>query len=103
MAAAGMKDRSTGKINAKVVKDATASALQQFVYDNVEIGATVYTDGARAYSGMIGVGREAVEHSVSEFAGRPNVRELNTKDQMRSVASAMVGRQRMFRDLIAEK
>ena len=62
-----MKDRKTGKIKAKVVEDISAATLQGFVYENADIDATVYTDEAAAYKGMIGVQHETVKHSVSEF------------------------------------
>ena len=37
---------------------------------------------------------------VCEFAGRHNVREYDTLDQMRTVASAMFGKRLRYRDLI---
>lgn len=66
-AAVGIKDRETGKINAKGVEDTSAATLQQFVYDNTEIGTTVFTDEAAAYTGMVGVEHETAKHSVSEY------------------------------------
>ena len=66
-AVAGLRDRATGKINAAVVQDTTAGTLQQFVCDNTEIGARVYTDEAAAYRGMPGVQHEVVRHSVGEY------------------------------------
>ena len=66
-AVVGVKDRATGQVVAKVVVDTSAATLQQFVYDNTEIGATVYTDEAAAYKSMVGVEHETVKHSVSEY------------------------------------
>ncbi len=62
-----MKDRETGKINAKVVESTDAATLQGFVYDHTEVGTEVYTDEATAYKGMVGVEHETVKYSVSEF------------------------------------
>ena len=39
---------------------------------------------------------------MSEFAGRHNVRELDTLAQMQHVAAAMVGKRLMYRDLVAD-
>ncbi len=65
-AVAGLKDRSSGQIRAKVVEDTSGQTLKQFVYNSTEIGATVYTDNATAYKGMIGREHETVKHSVGE-------------------------------------
>ena len=43
-----------------------------------------------------------LQRYVSEFAGRQNVRELDTLAQMRTVVMGMVGRRLMYRDLVAE-
>ncbi len=65
---AGLKDRGTKRVRAKVVDDTTAETLQGFVRENTEEGAMVYTDEAGAYNGLArDYGHEAVRHSVSEF------------------------------------
>ena len=43
-----------------------------------------------------------LQRYVSEFAGRHNIRELDTIDQMADVAWPLIGRRLMYRDLIAE-
>jgi len=43
-----------------------------------------------------------LQRYVDEFAGRHNVREADTVDQMREVVAAMAGKRLMYRDLIAE-
>lgn len=42
-----------------------------------------------------------LQRHVAEFAGRNNIRDLNTADQMAHVAAAMVGQRLMWRDLVA--
>ena len=65
---AGIKDRTTNKVMAKVVEDAGKSTLQGFVRSNTQTGATVYTDESRSYHGLAAMYRhEAVNHSVDEF------------------------------------
>jgi len=44
-----------------------ASALQTFVREHVQPGATLYTDEAKAYAGMPEFDHEAVKHSAKEF------------------------------------
>ena len=43
-----------------------------------------------------------LQRYVSEFAGRHNVREMDTLAQMQHVVAGMVGRQLMYKDLIAD-
>lgn len=62
---AGVKDRDTNQVNAKVVEKADAETLQSFVGDNAKDGAKVYTDEAKAYSGV--KNREAVNHGAGEY------------------------------------
>lgn len=42
-----------------------------------------------------------LDRYVKEFSGRHNIREMNTIDQMTSVARGMVGKRLKYRDLIA--
>ncbi len=37
---------------------------------------------------------------VTEFSGRHNIRNLDTADQMRTVAEGMVGKRLRYRDLV---
>ena len=64
-AVVGMKDRETGQVRAKVVESTDGPTLKGFVQDNIEDGAKVYTDDAKAYKGL--ANHESVEHSVSEY------------------------------------
>ncbi len=66
MAVAGVRDRATGKVAAKVVMKTDAQTLQSFVEAHTDRNATVYTDEARAYNG-INRPHEAVCHSVGEY------------------------------------
>lgn len=63
---AGMKDRATNQIDAKVVDRANKPTLQEFVYSRTERDATVYTDEAAVYRD-IDREHEAVRHSVGEY------------------------------------
>lgn len=65
-AVVGMRDRDSGKVAAEVVTRTDAETLQGFVEDFTEPDATVYTDEARAYSGLARP-HETVKHSVGEY------------------------------------
>jgi len=62
----GMKDRDTNQVRAEVITETDGETLQDFVEENTEPDATVYTDEAKAYKG-IDREHEAVKHSVSEY------------------------------------
>ena len=62
---AGVKDRETNQVSAAVVEHTDAQTLQAFVEDRVTPDAKVFTDEAKAYSGM--PNREAVKHSAGEY------------------------------------
>ncbi|MXZ44705.1 MAG: IS1595 family transposase [Gammaproteobacteria bacterium] len=66
-AVTGVKNRRTKQVRAKVVERTDSATLQGFVEDNVEQGATVYTDEATAYQGMVDFEHKSVKHSVGEF------------------------------------
>ncbi len=63
---AGVKDRATGQVSAKVVENTDAKTLQGFVNDHAVKEATLYTDESKAYKG-IDRPHEAVNHSVGEY------------------------------------
>ena len=63
---AGIKDRDSNKVVAKVVEKTDAATLQGFVEGHTEEGAQVYTDEATAYAG-IDRPHETVKHSISEY------------------------------------
>ncbi len=62
----GWQDGGTGQIRPRSLRIQSGPTLKQFVYNPTEIGATVYTDDATAYKGMIGMERETVKHSGGE-------------------------------------
>ena len=62
----GMKDRATNQVRAEVITETDGETLQDFVEENTEEDATVYTDDAAAYRGVERE-HEAVRHSVSEY------------------------------------
>ena len=65
-AVAGLKDRESNKVAARVVDETDADTLQGFIVDYVCGEATVYTDEALAYSGLP-FEHETVKHSVGEY------------------------------------
>ena len=69
-----------------------------------------HTNGVESFWSMLKRGYHGVYHQMSEkhlqryvqeFAGRHNIRELDTLDQIQHVVAGMVGRRLMYRDLIA--
>ncbi len=65
-AVVGIKDRETNQVRAEVITETDSETLQDFVEENTEEDATVYTDDAAAYKGVERE-HEAVRHSVSEY------------------------------------
>ena len=63
---AGVKDRGTNQIAAKVAADAEAKTLQGFVEGKTIPKAQVYTDTGGGYAGIARV-RESVNHSAGEY------------------------------------
>ena len=141
VAVVGAKDRATNKVAAQVVETTDSATLHDFVADNTEPGAVVYTDDAAAYEGIPNP-HESVKHSVneyvngmahtngiesfwsmlkrahkgtfhkispkhlqryvSEFAGKHNVRDSGTLVQMHDTVARLVGRNLLYRDLVAD-
>ena len=66
VAVVGAKDRAAGKVHAEVVEETDKPTLHDFVADNAEPDAVVYTDDAAAYEGIPNP-HETVKHSISEF------------------------------------
>ena len=62
----GAKDRASNQVRAKVVTETGKETLHDFVADNAEPDATVYTDDAAACQGIPNP-HETVRHSVSEY------------------------------------
>ena len=139
-AVAGIKDRDTNQVRAKVVHSVNANTMEDFIDEHVEIESVVFTDESGAYSGLIH-DHETVTHSVGEyvrgqahtngiesframlkrahdgtfhkmspkhlnrylqeFAGKHNLRQLDTLDQMESVVRRLMGRRLRYKRLIA--
>lgn len=121
-AVAGIKDRETNKVRAKTVKNTTAETLHGFIADYVDQDATVFTDDSAAYSkqaningvesfwSMLKRGHKGTFHKISpkhlnryvqEFAGKHNIRDLETLAQMRDTVARLVGRNLLHRRLTA--
>ena len=64
-AVAGVKDRATNKVTAKVVASTDGPTLQGFVKSHTATGAMVYTDDHKAYSGL--PHHKTVKHTVAEY------------------------------------
>ena len=62
---AGVKDRETGRVRARVVPRANAEHLIGHVQDSAEAGTMVYTDEAKAYHRL--PNHEAVHHGVGKY------------------------------------
>ena len=65
-AVVGIKDRESNQVNAEVVAHTDSNTLQCFATENTSDDATIYTDEARAYSGLPRK-HKAVKHSVGEY------------------------------------
>lgn len=62
---AGIKDRASGQVAARVVETTDAATLQGFVADHADGAAQVFTDDHPAYRGL--ARHETVAHSVGEY------------------------------------
>ena len=139
-AVAGIKDRKTNMVRAKVVEHTDRKTLQGFIQDNVATGSTLYTDDFPAYENIPNFKHESVKHSlyeyvrgdahtqgiesfwsmlkrahkgtfhrfsvkhlqryVAEFAGRHNLREMDTLEQMGEMVRGMDGKRLRYRELV---
>ncbi len=73
-------------------------------------GVKVHTNGVESFWSMLKRAHKGTFHRlsakhlqryVSEFAGRHNIRDLDTIDQMQDVVAGLIGRRLLYRDLIA--
>ncbi|MXW42253.1 MAG: IS1595 family transposase [Acidimicrobiia bacterium] len=66
---AGVRDRSTNKVAARVVDDTTSDSLVGMVQDHADKGALVLTDEAKGYLPLkkAGYSHRAVKHSVGQY------------------------------------
>ena len=69
-----------------------------------------HTNGMESFWSMLKRAHKGTFHKISpkhldryvhEFAGKHNIRDKDTVDQMYSVVAGMVGRRLMYRDLVA--
>jgi transposase-like protein len=74
-------------------------------------GETIHTNGVESFWSMLKRAHKGTFHRlsakhlqryVSEFAGRHNIRDLDTIRQMENVAAGLVGRRLLYRDLVAD-
>ncbi len=65
VAVAGIRDRATNKVKAKVVPNTMSETLGGFVIGNVIPGTRIYTDNATAYTHL--PNHASVKHSVREY------------------------------------
>ena len=74
------------------------------------VNGMAHTNGVESFWSMLKRGYHGVYHHMSpkhlqryvnEFAGRHNIREMDTIDQMRHVVAGLVGKRLPYRDLIA--
>ena len=140
-AVVGVKDRTTKQVRAQVAEHTDKLTLQRFVTEHTRPGATVYSDEASVYEGIL-FPHETVKHSASEyvrgmvhtngmesfwgmlkraymgtyhklspkhlnryvqeFAGKHNLRDSDTVEQMVAVAGGLVGRRLLYRDLVKD-
>ena len=85
-AVAGIKDRATGKVTAKVVAATDGPTLRGFVTEHSAHTAMVYTDDHKAYSGL--PRHQAVQHSVAEY--------VNGQAHVNGVESSWAGLKRGY-------
>ena len=67
VAVLGVKDRATKQVVAKVAESTDSETVGEFLRENVEPGAVLYTDEAVVYRKMHEYQHSAVKHSVGEY------------------------------------
>ena len=64
---AGMKERDSNQITAKVIENVRQPTLHGFIQDNAVEGSEVFTDDLRSYRQMYGYNHQFVCHSTGEY------------------------------------
>ena len=64
-AVAGIKDRPTKQVSARVVPNVKSETMSRFIMEQMEPGAKIYTDDALTYHAL--PNHETVRHSVGEY------------------------------------
>ena len=111
-----------GFVRAHAASDAKVYTDEASAYDGLENRETVrhsvaeyvrgmaHTNGVESFWSMLKRAHKGTFHKLSakhldryvqEFAGRHNIRSLDTIEQMQHVVARMVGKRLMYRDLIA--
>lgn len=74
-------------------------------------GAAIHTNGVESFWSMLTRAHKGTFHRLSakhlqryvnEFAGRHNIRDLDTIRQMEHIVAKMVGKRLMYRDLVTD-
>ena len=74
-------------------------------------GVKIHTNGVESFWSMLKRAHKGTFHRlsakhlqryVSEFAGRHNIRDMDTIDQMQDVVAGLIGRRLLYRDLVAD-
>ena len=65
VAVAGIKDRASNQVSAKVVPDTKSETMSRFIAEHVEPGTRIYSDDALVYHSLSN--HESVKHSVGEY------------------------------------
>ncbi len=72
---AGMKERATNQVTAKVVGNTKRPTLHGFIEENAEKGSEVFTDDLKSYEGPANFEHKSVKHSV---AGQEDVNGIES-------------------------
>ena len=64
-AVAGIKDRASNQVVARVVPNVKSETMSRFIMEHVQDGAKIYTDDALTYHKL--PNHETVKHSVAEY------------------------------------
>lgn len=67
--------KRNGKVYTQIVPDSSKSTLQAIIRGKVDVHSNLYTDGWRAYDGLVDVGYDKhfrVKHSENEFVNQTN-------------------------------